>query len=268
MRPNPERLSQSNLKSVVVTTVLLAFTLPAFGGAVCDARSGPHKAALIELYTSEGCSSCPPADRQLSQLESVLEASAEAVPLALHVGYWDSLGWSDRFAQDRFAQRQEWLVHANRQQTVYTPQFFVAGSEIRSWRQSLRDVVRDVNAQPATAAIRLHAAVSSGNILKLDAAATAPADNDAGVLYLAIAENGLVSQVRAGENRNATLRHDHVVRKWLGPFPLTGGQIQVRRTITLPAAWQRDHLEAIAFVQDGRSGEVLQALRTATCPGA
>ena len=120
-----------NLQALVVFTTLLAATLPASAGAACDARSGPNTAALVELYTSEGCSSCPPADRQLSHLADSLDASAEVVPLALHVGYWDRLGWADRFAQDRFAQRQDWLVQANRQRTVYTPQFFVAGAEIQ-----------------------------------------------------------------------------------------------------------------------------------------
>ncbi|MBI3433446.1 MAG: DUF1223 domain-containing protein [Hydrogenophilales bacterium] len=257
-----------NLQAAVLTTALLAASLPAGAGTSCEARSGPNTAALVELYTSEGCSSCPPADRQLSHLADSLDASAAAVPLALHVGYWDRLGWADRFAQDRFAERQAWLAQANRQRAVYTPEFFVAGAEIRSWRGSLRDVVRDVNARPALAAIQLHAAVSPANVLALDAAATAPADQDAAVLYLAVAENGLVTRVMAGENKDATLRHEHVVRAWLGPFPLTGGKVQVRREVALPAGWQRDRLEAVAFVQDERSGEVLQALRTATCPGA
>ena len=256
-----------NLHAVVLTTALLAAPL-AVAGAACDAHSGPRIAALVELYTSEGCSSCPPADRQLSQLAHVLDASAEAVPLALHVGYWDRLGWADRFAQDGFAQRQAWLAQANRQRTVYTPEFFVAGAEIRSWRRSLRDVVHDVNARPASAAIRVHAVVSSGNVITLDAAATAPADKASTALYLAVAENGLVSEVKAGENKDATLKHDHVVRAWLGPFRLTGGKVQVRREIALPADWQRDRLEAIAFVQDEQSGAVLQALRTTPCPGA
>jgi len=257
-----------NLQAVVVFTAMVAATLPASAGAACDARSGPNTAALVELYTSEGCSSCPPADRQLSQLAKSLDASAEVVPLALHVGYWDRLGWTDRFAQDRFAQRQDWLVQANHQRTVYTPQFFVAGSEIRSWQGALRDRVRDVIARPSSAAIRLQAAVSADKLLMLDAVATAPAGNDSTVLYLAVAENGLVTKVMAGENRDATLTHDHVVRAWLGPFRLTGGKARVRREITPPAAWQRDRLEAIAFVQDERSGSVLQALRAASCPGA
>lgn len=257
-----------NLQAGVVFTTLLTALLPASAGAACDARSGQNTAALVELYTSEGCSSCPPADRQLSHLADSLGASAEVVPLALHVGYWDRLGWTDRFAQDRFAQRQDWLVQVNHQRTVYTPQFFVAGSEIPPGEHSLRDRVRDVNARPASAAIRLHAAVSADDVLTLDAVATAPAGNGATVLYLAVAENGLVTKVMAGENKDATLTHDHVVRAWLGPFRLSEGMVRVRREIRLPVAWQRNRLESVAFVQDERSGSVLQALRAASCPGA
>ncbi len=128
--------------------------------------------------------------------------------------------------------------------------------------------MRDVNAKPASAAIRLHTAVSADDVLTLDAVATAPAGNDATVLYLAVAENGLVTKVMAGENKDATLTHDHVVRAWLGPFRLSGGTVRVRREIRLPAAWQRDRLESVAFVQDERSGAVLQALRAASCSGA
>lgn len=255
-----------NLQTVVLATLMSAATLPAVA-ATCDTRSGPNTAALVELYTSEGCSSCPPADRQLSQLGNILDPSAEVVPLALHVGYWDRLGWADRFAQDRFARRQEWLAQVNRQRTVYTPQFFVSGSEALAWRRSLREKVRKVNATPPSAAISLRSAFSS-DVLRLDAEATTQAGNDPVVLYLAIAENGLITHVMRGENKDATLTHDHVVREWLGPFRLSGGKARVRRDVRLSAAWNRNRLETIAFVQDERSGSVLQALRAAACPGA
>src|SRR3990170_6794611 len=125
--------------------------LPLTAVAACDARSGPNTAALVELYTSEGCSSCPPADQQLSRLRQALDSSAEVAPLALHVGYWDYIGWKDPYAQDRFGERQSWLVRANRRKTVYTPQFFVGGTELRSWQGALREKVRQLNALPAAA---------------------------------------------------------------------------------------------------------------------
>lgn len=258
-----------NLKVVALTLaqVLATTILPAHAGLACDAHSGPNTAALVELYTSEGCSSCPPADRALSRLADTLDPAAVAVPLALHVGYWNTLGWTDRFAQDRFAQRQAWLVHDNAHRSVYTPQFFVAGAELQPGRASLLDAVRRLNAKPATAAIRLHSTVSADNLLTLEAVTTTHAGDDSAALYLAIAENGLQTQVKAGENQGATLAHDHVVREWLGPFRLHDGTAQVRREFRLPAAWQRERLEIVAFVEDERTGAVLQALLAAACPG-
>ncbi len=252
------------LQAVILTTFLLAASLPA---DACTAHSGPNTAALVELYTSEGCSSCPPADRELHGLGALPDAVV--VPLALHVGYWDRLGWADRFAQERFAARQEWLARVNQRRAVYTPQFFVSGAELQPWNHAaLRDTVRQANANPSSAAIRLHTAFSADRVLTVDAQATAPARKGTAVLYLAVAENGLATRVMRGENQGATLLHDHVVRAWLGPFRLDGGAARVRREITLPPDWQRERLETVAFVQDERSGRVLQALRSAACPGA
>lgn len=256
-----------NLRRIAQRTVAaaLAAALPAAGFAACEARSGPKTAALVELYTSEGCSSCPPADQQLSRLRQVLDPAAEVVPLALHVGYWDYIGWKDPYAQSAFEQRQSWLVHANRNDTVYTPQFFVGGAELRSWRSALADRVRQLNATPAAAAIRLRALVAADGALKIDAEAKAPGAAGPSALYLALAESGLASSVTRGENSGATLRHDHVVRTWIGPVRLVAGTARVQREIALPADWNRARLELLAFVQDERSGGVIQALSARKC---
>ena len=239
--------------------------LPVTGFAACDVRSGPKTAALVELYTSEGCSSCPPADQQLSRLRQALAPAAEVVPLALHVGYWDYIGWKDPYAQTAFEKRQNWLVHANQRKTVYTPQFFVGGTELRSSQGTLQDKVRQLNALPAAAAIRVQASIAPNGALALNAVATARAGTDPAALYLALAESGLASKVTRGENGGVTLAHDHVVREWIGPVRLTGGAAQVQRNIALPAVWNLARLELIAFVQDERSGSVLQALGAQQC---
>ena len=242
--------------------------LPSMGFAACDARSGPATAALIELYTSEGCSSCPPADRQLSRLRQTLDPASEAVPLALHVGYWDYIGWKDPYAQSAFGDRQSRLVRSNQGRTVYTPQFFVSGAEMRSWQVGLRDRVRKLNSLPAAAAIRVQANIAANGALALNAEATVRAVAEPAALYLAIAESGLVSNVTRGENGGVTLAHDHVVREWIGPVPLTGGAVRLQRDIALPAAWSRERLEVVAFVQHERTGSVLQALSARQCAGS
>lgn len=243
-----------------------ALPLAAFGA--CDAHSGAKTAALVELYTSEGCSSCPPADKQLSRLRQSLEPAAEVVPLALHVGYWDYIGWKDPYAQDGFAERQNWLVRVNRQKTVYTPQFFVGGSELRSWRGRLRDEVRQLNARPAAAAIHVSGSVAPNGALALQAEATTRDAAVPATLYLALAESGLVSNVTRGENGGVMLAHDHVVRVWVGPVRLNAGAARVERQIALPAAWSRARLEVVTFVQDERTGGVLQALSAQQCAGS
>lgn len=259
-----------NSRSFAICTLVAASSaaLPTASFAACDARSGPKTAALVELYTSEGCSSCPPADRQLSRLRQALDPAVEVVPLALHVGYWDYIGWKDAYAQGAFGERQSWLVRANRQKTVYTPQFFVGGAELRSWQGTLQDKVRQQNMRPAAAAIRVQAGLTASGALALRAEATAHTGADPAALYLALAESGLVTKVTRGENEGVTLAHDHVVREWIGPIRLAGGAAQAQREIALPAAWNRARLEVIAFVQDERSGSVLQALSAQHCAGS
>lgn len=151
---------------------------------------------------------------------------------------------------------------------VYTPQFFVGGAELRSWRGALQDKVRQLNMLPAAAAIRVQAGLTANGALALRAEATAGAEGDPAALYLALAESGLVSKVTRGENSGVTLAHDHVVREWIGPIRLSAGTARVQREIALPAAWNRGRLELVAFVQDERSGSVLQALGAQHCAGS
>ncbi len=254
-----------NARRLTLCVFVTASVLPLAAIAACEVRSGPKTAALIELYTSEGCSSCPPADRQLSRLREALDPTAEAVPMALHVSYWDYIGWKDPFAQDAFNERQRWLARANGHQTVYTPQFFIAGTELRSWRGALRDKVKEVNAMPAAAGIRVDAKLTPGGTLLLDAGAAVRAGAAPATMYLALAENGLASNVTRGENSGVRLGHDHVVREWIGPVPITAGSARVQREIALSPDWNRAQLEVVAFVQDDQSGRVLQAVRAEPC---
>jgi len=242
--------------------------LPAAAKSGCTVSSGPNTAALIELYTSEGCSSCPPADQQLIRLKRDLDPGATVVPLSLHVDYWDYIGWKDPYARAVFGARQSWLVHANRQRVVYTPQFFVGGAELRSWRGALRERVRQVNAQPAAASIRLDARIAPDGRLTLAAEVKVEADPAPGELFLAVTESKLASNVTRGENSGASLNHDHVVREWIGPLPVTAGAARARHVLALPANWNRDRLGVVAFVQNQRSGKVLQAISARPCAGS
>lgn len=244
---------------------LLGLCVASPGMAQCKASSGPRTAALVELYTSEGCSSCPPADKQLANLHAALDPGAEAVPLALHVDYWDYIGWKDPFAQPRFAERQRWLVQVNRHRTSYTPHFFVSGAELRGGSAALGAEVRRVNARPPAAELELQARLLADASLAVQARASLREPVPGAVMYLALTESALVSQIVRGENRGATLTHDHVVRQWLGPYALDASGVRAQARVALGAGWNRARLNLVAFVQDPRDGQVLQALSAPGC---
>src|SRR5438105_147452 len=167
----------------------------------CSARSGAVMTPLVELYTSEGCNSCPPADRWLSALVT----HPEVVALAYHVDYWDRLGWKDRFASPAYTRRQyEQLAH-NGARFAYTPQLVIDGRDQQGGpRLSLAN-------RPAAAVTielvrdgeRVTATVAAG--------ASAPARLSA---YWAVTESGHRTAVKAGENEGVTLAHDFVVRDY------------------------------------------------------
>jgi hypothetical protein len=245
--------------------LLASLTLAAPGAGACSVQSGPTTAALVELYTSEGCSSCPPADRLLGRIRQEIGTGAQAYALALHVDYWDDIGWKDPYAQGIFSERHRWLVAANGHATTYTPHFFLNGTELSTVRPALGPAVERINAAPAGATIALQARLAAGGPLVIDANASATAPQQPAALYLAVAESGLVSKVTRGENGGSTLTHDHVVRQWIGPIALVDGHVQAQRELSLPAGVQRSHLEVVAFVADEHSGRVLQALGTGRC---
>ena len=110
-------------------TALLLAMIPATAVAECTVHSGPTTNVLVELYTSEGCDSCPPADRWLQALGGGGTAAGRIIPVAFHVDYWDYLGWKDRFASPRYSERQRALASAAKSTRVYTPQVVVAGRD-------------------------------------------------------------------------------------------------------------------------------------------
>lgn len=196
-------------------------------------RSGATRVSLLELYTSEGCSSCPPAEELVRSLTA--RAPAQIAALAFHVDYWDDIGWPDRFASPRWSARQR-----ARSASVYTPELMLNGREIGRSRIVLPD-------EPPRAQLEL----------ELDGAQATVRAQGGRRVFVAVTESDLVIDVAAGENRGRTLRHDDVVRELYGPFDAGRAAMQ---TIAIAPAWHREHLALVAFVEDER-GEVLNALR-------
>ncbi|OAJ55953.1 hypothetical protein A6V36_34280 [Paraburkholderia ginsengiterrae] len=262
----------------LAVTMLAASGLASAASAVCSAHSPAHRVALVELYSSEGCNSCPPADQWLSQWKNS-GAAQSIVPLALHVDYWNSLGWTDRFSQHRFTERQQALTDLAGGHTIYTPEIFVSGRELRSWsqRDSFQSRIGKVVAEPAQANVALELTPQSLGAFSVAAQFTSQAAGTAGAAgalnaYLAVYENTLSSQVGAGENSGVTLHHERVVRQWIGPVPLVAGNAQIRREIRIQdtgadvmANAPADRFGVVAFVENDATGDVLQVAELAAC---
>ncbi len=246
---------------------LLAAAQPAYAAGPCTATSGPARQALLELYTSEGCNSCPPAEAWLSKIGA---ETPGVVPLALHVDYWDSRAWRDRFDDPRFTARQQALSARGGSGFVYTPEVAVSGGELRNWdsASAFSAALSRIAAQPSPVRIQLMLSGSGGQ-RSVDARIipTAGAKRLGAQAYLAVYENHLVSRIGGGENDGATLHHEFVVRQWLGPLALTAGSGKFQQGVNLapegamPAAGQ---VGVVAFVE-AADGEVLQALALPAC---
>jgi hypothetical protein len=167
-------------------------------------ESGETQNTLIELFTSEGCSSCPPAEKWLSGLKSNQDLWKKTVPVAFHVDYWDHLGWRDRFAKPEFTARQQRYAAAWGGDSVYTPGFVVNGKEWRGWFGG--------NVTPTSSTKVGVLRVSLGAAGKLSASYVPETRQPSGLaLYVAVLGNDLESDVKRGENSGRKLRHDFVV---------------------------------------------------------
>jgi len=209
------------------------------------------KASLIELYTSEGCSSCPPAEAWLGGLKSSPKLWTEIFPLNFHVDYWDGLGWPDRFASPGYTQRQRDYASSLGQDSVYTPEFVVDGAEFRGW----------FHGEPLP-----HAAAKAGQ-LKIAFAggkfsgSYVPADGGSArglSLNIAILGEGLVSDVKAGENDGRQLKHDFIVLGFTTtPLAAAGGSAMQAGPVAIKSATGDSPAAVVGWVS-GSDGSILQ----------
>jgi hypothetical protein len=241
--------------------LFLAFaTLPAYA-QTCRVVSAPVTRPLVELYTSEGCSSCPPADRWLARQFPARGENASAVGLAFHVDYWDRLGWVDRFASSAYTERQYAAMRANGATFVYTPQVLLQGRDLPGWLARGPSAIDAAARLPARATIDVELK-QAGDSVAVQASATIP---DAALrrdakLFIAYADSGLHSDVRAGENSGVRLSHEHVVRSLqvFGPADAQG-RIVAHADVARPREAGVAPM-LVAFVQRVSNGDVLQTL--------
>ena len=249
----------------------------------CKATSSANITPVVELYTSEGCSSCPPADKWLSTLKSKTATTASStaatnpaanpsastpVIQAFHVNYWDYIGWPDRFATPAHTNRQRQISAWNKQNGIYTPQMVLNGQDWRGWGGSSRHVTASTSSSElAKASISMQQtgadqfeAVVSPVVLTGSGANNAPTNWSA---YWTITEHGHVTKVKAGENSGETLLHDYVVRQYtpVGDYSASTPQKLSLRGVAATPGHERQ-VNLVVF--DPKTGKTLQAV-SANC---
>lgn len=231
-----------------------------------SASPGARTPVLVELFTSEGCSSCPPADALLIQLHETQPVSgAEVIALEWHVDYWNYIGWRDPFSSAQSSARQSAYAASFGANGVYTPQMIVdgrtefVGSAADRARQTIARSA--AVAKPAVELGLAQASPASQLTVRIPALPNAAA-NDTPEVFLALTESGLRSNVSRGENAGRRLEHTGVVRDllFLGRAqPAASPAFATETALKLDPTWQRTNLRAVVFVQERDSRRVLAA---------
>lgn len=203
---------------------------------------------VAELFTSEGCSSCPPADALLAELTG----RGDVIALAFHVDYWNYLGWSDPYSQTAFSERQRAYASVL-DGRVYTPELVVNGEVglVGSRRQQVETTIEEASRRTSSVDVVL-AVRSDGNAIIADYVLTNVPPN--AVLHLAVVERSTSQNVSRGENRGRTLSHTNVVRVF-ETLPATSGS----RTLSFPDGLSPSNTSVVAYVQESEVGAVLGA---------
>ena len=234
-----------------------------------EASAQPGKPAatasvLVELFTSEGCSTCPPADRLLTELDENQPVNgAQVIALSEHVDYWNRLGWKDPFSAALFTERQTDYSRTLRVEDIYTPQMIVDGRTefvgnqraaaleaiaraAQSPKASIEEVVKSSGSDSITLSLQV------GNVPDLSR-------NDRADVMLAITESGLMSKVARGENAGRQLTHSAVTRKLVKIGAVEGKDFKAEPVVHLDSIWKRARLRAVVFVQERASRRILGA---------
>jgi hypothetical protein len=243
--------------------IICLITLPmSIQAMTWQASSGKQQAAVIELYTAEGCGLCPAADKWIEhRIEQ--HSSSNLIVLGFHVDYLnEQKAWVDRFAKPAFTARQKQMARINLYQTVFTPEFFMGGEVLHDWQKHGDTVIDYIQTLEPEAHIQLHAERNEQQLkLKTDVTVMDADNQPHAKLYLALTENNVRNEIRGGDNIGAVFNHQNLVRAWLGPFELdASGHSVVETTIPIEKEWDWADLSVKAFVQNLDNGYVLQGV--------
>ena len=218
--------------------------------------SGPKQPVLVELFTSEGCSSCPPADRALAFLKKEQPvAGADIIALAYHVDYWNYIGWTDRFSSHAFSERQESYTGKFALDSIYTPQMVVDGNAQFTGSDGGR-AVNEIGAAAKAEKGKGEVSFSNG---EMKAVFSGLPQSGGATVFLAVAEDNLSSDVERGENRGSKLQHVSVVRELreIGKVPAGQTKAETNATVAFKPEWKRADLQLVVFLQDDQTKNVL-----------
>lgn len=216
---------------------------------------------LVELFTSEGCSSCPPADAIFASLGKVTNLDeAEVIPLAFHVDYWDRLGWKDPYSSKEWTERQNQYARTLGNAQIYTPQMIIDGKNeaVGSRQEDVSASIRKAARIGKTPLLLKWMPATNERILRIEIASLAALPVAEAKVFLAVTESSLTSEVLRGENDGKKLRHEAVVRSLgtLEGFFLNG--TSVRETpIAVKEDWNAKNLSAVVFIQSQKDRQVL-----------
>lgn len=251
--------------SPFASTVALEQTAPAAVLAratrVRDATA-TSQAVLVELFTSEGCFTCPPADKLLTDLDQAQPVKdVKVIALSEHVDYWNRLGWKDPFSSDEFTRRQTEYARVLGVEDIYTPQMIVDGRTefIGSKRGTALDAIAKAARLPK-ADVRVAIKQSGQNFVELTVRVENCPDvprGDTAEVMVAITEGGLLSKVSRGENSGRELAHSAVTRKLIKIGAIDGKSFSGERKIQMESSWRRQNMKAVAFVQERGSRRVV-----------
>ncbi len=225
--------------------------------ALCSESANPRSPVVVELFTSEGCSSCPPADALVADLSKKGGVNgAEVLVLGEHVDYWNHSGWTDRFSSATFTHRQQAYAKRFHLASPYTPEIVIDG----------RYETLGSDANSVQHAIDLAAGVSKAATVKLtwldknklEISIQGAGDERCAVL-LSVTEDNLETSVRGGENGGRILRHSGVVRELHAVGRTSGGIYSGNAVVQAPEAWKRENLRIIVLVQRPGTGEIIGA---------
>lgn len=249
------------MKSILIgLNLLLLFGINVF---YTFAQQSPRTPVIVELFTSEGCETCPPADKYLSKLlKEQPIPGVEIIALNEHVDYWNRPEWTDKFSSPQFSNRQKYYAVFFKRDEIFTPQLVVDGTREITAKDGNKLLAESTKNSKATVDLRIREADERSIKLNINIENLPVVPNqDKTLVLVAVTENNLASNVTGGENGGRKLEHSAVVRYMKTVGELQAGIKNLSAQIEFGKDWKRENLSIVAFVQAAQSRQIIGAAK-------